>query len=112
MKKYQFILLGLIVFAMNLSAQTNNTSIPQKLSLTEAIEFAKKNNPGLKNAKLDIEKSNAQVNEVKSIGLPQVSGSVTVNDYIQLPASFIPLSAFNPAAPKDQYQRLQFGTQW
>jgi outer membrane protein TolC len=22
------------------------------------------------------------------------------------------LSAFNPAAPKDQYQRLQFGTQW
>lgn len=110
--KYKIYVVLVFMFLSKLALTQDNANQLQKYSLAEAIDFAKKNNPGIKNAKLDIDKAKAQVNEVRAIGLPQVSGSATVNDYIQLPASFIPLSAFNPAAPKDQYQRLQFGTQW
>jgi len=46
-------------------------------SLKEAISFAVENNVTTKNAVLDITASKAKVNEIISIGLPQISGSAS-----------------------------------
>lgn len=92
------------------SAQT--PAATQSFSLNDAIGFALKNNPGMKNAQLDIQKAQAQVSEVASFGLPQISAAATVNDFIQLPASFVPARFFNPLAGPDDYAKLRFGTQW
>ncbi len=88
-------------------------SLPlQTLSLPQAIDFGKKNNLTLQNAKLDIDKANEQIKEIRSIGMPQVNGSFTFNDFLQIPANFIPASAFDPNAPKGAYAKIKFGTQY
>ncbi|MSQ78872.1 MAG: TolC family protein [Flavobacteriaceae bacterium] len=88
-------------------------SLPtQTLSLSQAIDYGKNNNLTLQNAKLDIDKANEQIKEIRSIGMPQLNGSFTFNDFLQIPASFIPASAFDPTAPKNAYAKIKFGTQY
>ncbi len=60
------------------------------LSIDEAIALAKANNVALKNAQLDIDFANSQVNEIKSQGLPQVSGSASFAHTYQIPTQLIP----------------------
>ncbi len=57
---------------------------PKKLSLKEAVDYARKNNYSLKNNQLEILAAEKKVNEVLSIGLPQVNafGNFTNNTTI------------------------------
>ncbi len=81
-------------------------------SLQEAIDYSLKNSPNYLNAALDQQSAVYRKNEVAAIGLPQVNGSVDFKDYIKIPTSLIPASAFNPAAPKDMYLAVKFGLQY
>ncbi len=81
-------------------------------SLQEAIEYSLKNSPNYANAELDYKSAEYKKNEITGIGLPQISGSLDFKDYLKIPTSLIPLSAFNPAAPKDMYAAVKFGVQY
>ena len=64
-----------------------------KLSLQEAIDYAFEHNLSIKEAQLNIADADAQILERRSTGLPQLSGQVDYNRYLQVPISTLP-SAF------------------
>lgn len=81
MKK--IILLTLLTFSIATNAQE-----VKELTLKEAIKFALDNKADSKKAKLNIENSEYQIQEIRSRALPQISanGNVTYNPILQLNA--------------------------
>jgi len=106
MKKVWTGVLMLLLF-LNLNAQDAPTF---EFSLEEAIDYAYKNHPSIRNAQLDERIAQAQRNEVRGIGLPQVNASIGFQDFFQLPTSLIP-SEFLGGDP-GEFAAVQFGTQY
>lgn len=88
MKRQYTILLTIVGLAIsgNVMAQENTT--PTVFTLEQCIDYAKKHNISSVNASLDEEIAKAKVKETIGIGLPQVSGSVSVNHNAKLPRFF------------------------
>ncbi|MBC8051799.1 MAG: TolC family protein [Sphingobacteriaceae bacterium] len=63
-------------------------------NLQECLEYAYKNNDSLKNAQLDIENAKYKVKKTIGIGLPQVNGSFTFQDYLKVPQIPFPNFAY------------------
>jgi len=102
MKK--IILLTFLTFALAANAQEVRT-----LTLKDAITYALQNKSDAKKAKLQIEKSEYQIQEVRSRALPQISanGSLTFNPILQ--TNVIDGAAFG--APGTTIQ-ASFGQKW
>src|SRR5688572_11660714 len=77
-----FLVVCLLSVSIQGNAQTN------QLSLKDAIQYALKANQTVRKAKLDVENSKYQVDEVRAAALPQISGngSITYNPILQLTA--------------------------
>ena len=103
-KTIQLIIIGCLI-GFNLSAQ-------QSFTLEQAIDFAEKNNPSIKNATLGIESANQRVKEIRAIGLPQVNAEAQFQQFIDIPTSIVPANSFDPRAPADEVVELQFGTEF
>lgn len=63
-------------------------------SLADCIKYAYEHQDSVKNAQLDVLSAGYKVKETIGIGLPQVSGSVTFQDYLKAPVTVIDKSAF------------------
>lgn len=59
-------------------------------SLQEAQEYAIKNHPNNISAKMDIDFANAQKNEIRAIGLPQLNGQIDFKDFLKIPQQVLP----------------------
>lgn len=106
-RKFPLLLaIGLAVF--RLSAQ--NPPQSYSFSLQQAIDYALQNQLTVQNAVLDEQLAQKKVKEVLGIGLPQVSGSFDVKDFIELPTSLIPAEFFG--GPPGTYLGVKFGTQY
>ena len=81
-------------------------------SLQEAVEYSLKNSPNYSNAELDQKSAVFRKKEITGLGLPQINGSIDFKDYLEIPTSLFPLSAFNPMAPADAYMAVKFGLQY
>lgn len=81
MNRLAILLIGFI-FSQGIQAQT------RKLTLKDAIQYALENKSDSKKAKLKVENSEYQIQEVRSRALPQISahGNVTYNPILQLNA--------------------------
>jgi outer membrane protein len=95
----------LLLFGFNNQAQEKNS-----FSLQESIDFAVKNSPNHLNAELDKKNSVYRKNEIAGIGLPQISASVDLKDYIEIPTSLIPGEFFG--APPGTFLPVRFGTKY
>ena len=62
----------------------------KKMSLQDAIAFAKMNNNLLKNAKLDELIARKKVNEILAMGLPQITGKIDYMHYFTIPTTALP----------------------
>lgn len=80
------LLLGLLLTTVSSLAQEETL----KLSLEEAENYALEHNYALKNAKLDIDQANAQVGEIKSMGLPQINGSLGFTHNLEIATQVLP----------------------
>lgn len=70
-----------------------NSAFTQKrydLSVKEAVDLAFKNVPDVRNAALDIQIQRAQNKEITGQALPQLSGTASLNRYLQLPKILFP----------------------
>lgn len=67
-------------------------------SLDSARAFAREHNYDVINALKSIEIAHKQVNEVRGMGLPQVSATVGYNDFINIPTQLIPAEFFGEQA--------------
>jgi outer membrane protein TolC len=83
-----------------------------QFNLQQCLEYAYANNDSLKNARLDIESANYRVKETIGLGLPQVIGSASFQDYLKVPESLIDISNFDPRQPKGTFQKVQFGVKY
>lgn len=101
MKKY--IALAFLCTSGFLQAQTDSG----KFNLTEAIAFAEKNSPTLKNAMLDKDISRETVKQVASAGLPQVNASGNLLQYTQVPGNWVKNFVPSPGAPEYVFIRFQ-----
>lgn len=96
MNKLKRLLIIAALFAfVNVGAQSQET---KKMTLQEAVDFAKKNNPALQNADIDVRIAKQKVNEVASAGLPQISAQADYTGNPQIATTVVP-NFINPAGP-------------
>lgn len=121
MKRIIYII-GLLVIPFLGSAQEDSKSY----SLKEAIEYAKEHNYDLINAQTDIEIAEKKVWETTAIGLPQVNGTISNENFIDIPITLMPdfisssvygvneyafgLTPVVPQSEDPQFFAVQFGT--
>lgn len=81
-RTWQLLILMLCAFQ---SVQSQDITDPIELSLKDALEMAIRTNQDARKARLDIENSAYQIDEVRSRALPQVSGNgnITYNPILQ-----------------------------
>lgn len=93
----------LLMFAFSGHAQ------PQEFSLEKAIEHALENNRTAKNAARDVDAAVKQKWETIATGLPQISASLSYNNFLKQPVSLIPAEFFggNPG----EFAEIVFGTE-
>lgn len=81
-----------------------------QLSAQQAIEYARKNSVQVKNALLDVLIQKQTNRDITSIALPQVNGSASVNDYLDIPTTLLPGEIIGQ--PAGTFTPVKFGTKW
>lgn len=103
-KKTKWLLLLLCIVGNFFAQETGKKSF----TLQEAIDYALTNHTNLKNAQLDIELAALKRKEIRGIGLPQISGSFDLKDYVKLPTQLLPAEVFG--GPPGTFIPIRFGT--
>ncbi|HTB06390.1 MAG TPA: TolC family protein [Bacteroidia bacterium] len=99
-----FLLLTGCVFA-----QQKNDSI-YHFSLQQSIAYAMDHQGNMVNARYEVDKAGAKVKEIRGIGLPQISGTVNIQDFLEIPTTLIPAQFFN--GPSGTFEPVKFGVQY
>jgi outer membrane protein TolC len=84
----------------------------QSFDLASAQAYALEHNMDVNTAKIDERIIEAKIWETTAAGLPQVSAKGEFQNFIDIPTSVLPASAFNPMAPEGELIGLQFGTKY
>jgi outer membrane protein len=105
-KKYALILI-LLAGAMQMGAQESSNT---NFSLQQALEYAMKNSPNQLNAELDLKNAEYRKKEITGSGLPQITGSIDIKDYINIPTSLLPGQIFGGAP--GTFIPVKFGTKY
>ena len=116
MKKIAFLLIiPLWIWLPQANAQEQGADTTVRyFSLEEARAYAAENNYDVINALKDIEIAKKQVNETTAIGLPQIEGTVSYNDFIDIPTQLIPAEFLDPTDPDlaGTFFPVKFGTKY
>lgn len=94
----------LFLFALRTLAQG-----PVRLSLQQAMDMAAKQSYQVRNSTFEADKALAKIKEITAIGLPQISASGGVMNYIDVPTQVVP-NFFGGGGP--ELIELQFGVPW
>ncbi len=105
-KQFKNYLLIVAASITTLQAQEKSNSF----SLQEAVDYSLKNSPNYLNSDLDLQNANYKRKEIAGIGLPQISGSVDLKDYLAIPTSLLPGEFFG--APAGTFIPVKFGTKY
>jgi outer membrane protein TolC len=101
-----FITLLILIFASVIRAQSSQ---PMSMSLEDCINHGLGNNEQLKITELEKEKSDAQVREIVSMGLPQANINAGMNYNYEVQTSLIDASNFDPSLPEGTESEIKFG---
>ena len=83
-------------------------TLPDSVSLEEALAFGEQNNRTIQNANLEVQKAYKQKWSAIAIGLPQISANANYQNFIELPTSLIPAQFFG--GNEGDFAEVQFGT--
>jgi outer membrane protein len=108
------LLAGMLMPVSRLRAQQSPSTAsrpPQlyQLSLKQAIDYASKNSISVKNALLDYEIQVQTNRGVTSQALPQVSATLNMTDFLQIPTTLIPGEFIGQPGT---FIPVKFGTKW
>lgn len=104
------IYLTLVVVAAAWSQRVHAQNAPTAMSLQQCIEYAKVNNPNLKNAEAGIKAAKARVGETVATGLPQIAANADLGSNFIIPTSFLPAEILG--GPPGEFVGVKFGTQY
>src|SRR3569833_2744771 len=79
-------------------------------SLQDCIKYAYEHQDTVLNAQLDTRSAEYKVKETTGQGLPQISGSANIQDYVKIPTTLIPGQFFG--APAGTFIPVQFGVKF
>ncbi len=84
-----------------------------RYSLQEAIQYGITHNINVKNTQTDAQSAESRIGEIRSVGLPQVSASVSLMDNLIIQRVFLPAIFFDPKAPEGAPPvPVQFGVKY
>jgi outer membrane protein len=92
-----------------LNAHAQQPAQIHDFSLAQAVDYAAKNNVAVKNALLDYKIQQQSNRATTSQALPQVTGTLGVTDYLQIPVTIVPGGLFPGTVPGKLYP-FPFGT--
>ncbi len=101
---FRLYIIWLLVVGATLKVTAQDTA---QLSLQQAVDYAKSNSFLIKNAQADVNLSHQKVNEIKSIGLPQVNASGNFTQYVTIPGSYVPNFFAQPGSPEFIFIQFQ-----
>ena len=102
---YKIHLMTFLLFGFQFSiCQT----LPELVSLEEALAFGEQNNRNIKKAGMEIRKAYKDKWSTIAIGLPQISANADYQNFIELPTSLIPAQFFG--GNEGEFAEVQFGT--
>ncbi len=84
----------------------------KEFTLKQAQDYAIQANERVKNAQIDLEIAQKKVRETTAIGLPQISGSLDFQNFIDIPTSVVPNFTKRPGDPGPDKLELKFGTEY
>ena len=93
------------LFGKTKAQDQQNTS---SFTLQQAIDYAYKNSPNYLNAQNDVLMAKYKRKEVIGIAMPQISGSVDMKNFLELPTQLIPAEFFG--GKPGTFAPLKFGT--
>jgi outer membrane protein TolC len=107
MKKSLYLLtICTLLFSYSSNAQQK---APVAYSLADCIKYAYEHQDSVKNAELDLKNSEYTIKQLIGQGLPQLTGSASFQDYLQIPVTLIPGEFFNQPGT---YVPLKFGVKY
>ena len=98
-------LLTLVALAVSLGSHAQ-----RELSLVQAQTMGVENAYAMQRARIDVQVAQRDVKELLATGLPQVTASIDMNHFIDIPTQVVPASSFDPTLPEDLVLELSFGT--
>ncbi|MBC7615665.1 MAG: TolC family protein [Pedobacter sp.] len=107
MKHYIYVLFFCLSWAIPAKAQQKDTIAT--FTLNQAISYAQKHQSSILNAQIDEQIAKNTVKQTIGIGLPQLSGNASFQDFIKIPTSLLPGEVFG--APGTQIP-VQFGVKY
>jgi outer membrane protein TolC len=99
------IVCSLLLLSISAGAQKINS-----FSAKQAADYAKLNSVQVKNALLDILIQKQTNRDITSIALPQINGSASLIDYLQIPTTLLPGQIVGQ--PAGTFVPVKFGTKW
>lgn len=105
-----FFLILTFVLHVPVRSQESAGADTMYFSLDEARAYASEHNYDIINTMKDIEIARKKVNETTAIGLPQIEGSISYNDFINIPTQLIPGEFFGE--PPGTFIPVKFGTKY
>jgi outer membrane protein TolC len=85
-------------------------ALAQPLNGVALFNYAKENSPTIKNSSLNIQLAEQQIKQAVTSGMPKLNGDLGFQNFINIPTTVVPASAFVPGAPDDELLGLEFGT--
>lgn len=79
------------------------------MTLEDAIKYALEHNLDMRLAQINIADADEQIIERRAIGIPQISAGVNYQYFLQIPASVVDISNFDPNIPEGTFEKLEFG---
>ncbi len=79
-------------------------------SLKQAIDYALANHSSVKNALLEEEIAEKKIKELVGLGTPQINANAELNDFLDIPVSFVPGEFFD--GEPGSFFPVQFGLQY
>ena len=85
-----FVILSVVFVLFSVTALQAQTDKTIELSLEQCVQLAIENNINVEKARIDKEKSENKVSEVRSALLPKINVTGNYQDYIELPTTILP----------------------
>ncbi len=101
--RLKYLILTLLITCLSYSQDPH-----KKLSLSKAIEVGIENNAEVRNASLEIQKAYKQRWQNFADGLPQISGNLNYENFLEQPVALIPAQFFG--GKEGEFSEVVFGT--
>lgn len=108
--KFIFLVMFNSIFVAAQAQQNNTTPKLHEFTAKEAVDYALQNATQVKNAMLDIKIQEQTNRGITATALPQLSGSVSLTDFLSIATQLIP-AEFTGGAP-GSYIPIKFGTKY